>query len=156
MEPNSIQTALAFAVEEVLETMCFTTVLSSAEGYAPPGPRSEAPAVAAELSFEGNLKDNPPGQFHVSLHRNVARMVAAGFLAREEAEVSEEQSEEVVCELANMICGFVLSHLESRSTFRISHPELASPEPGSVMENAGAGRWFDLGGGFLVASLRLQ
>ena len=32
MEPNEIQTALGAAVEEVLETMCFATVLASGDG----------------------------------------------------------------------------------------------------------------------------
>ena len=174
MEPNDIQLGLAAAVEEVLETMCFTSVLASGEGVlpdrvdgaAPPDldwaapmdlggavpaagdwvvpasgqraapaagddagrPAGEviapadgdggAPACTAELRFQGN----PSGGFRVSVPWKLARVVGAGFLGLEEVEVSDSQAEEVVCELANMICGSLLSRLESKSPFRITHP----------------------------------
>jgi hypothetical protein len=86
----------------------------------------------------------------------LARVVGAGFLGREEAEVSDAQAGEVVCELANMICGSVLSRLESEATFQITHPELTPSEPGAGFDGAGACRWFDLGDGLLITSLELQ
>jgi len=178
MEPNEIQIGLAAAVEEVLETMCFTSVLSSGEGAAPatmeetlPASGDEGPpadrevavpaeaeadagarACTAELRFEGN----PSGGCRVSVPWNLARAVGAGFLGLEEMEVSDSQTEEVVCELANMICGSVLSRLESEATFRIIHPELVPPERGAGFEGAGSNRWFDLGDGILTVSLELQ
>ena len=175
MEPNEIQIGLAAAVEEVLETMCFTSVFASAEGTLPPdgdgsapapeggaGPAGEpaipaeadatAPTCTAELRFRGV----PSGQCRVRVARSLARVMAAGFLGCEEIEVSDSQTEEVVCELANMICGSVLSRLESEATFRITHPELVPPERGAWFEGAGINRWFDLGDGILTVSLELQ
>jgi hypothetical protein len=152
MEPNEIQTALASAVEEVLETMCFASVLAGAEGAVPPEWDGAAPAFTAELHFEGS----PSGGFRVGVPLKLARVVGAGFLGREETEVSDSQAEEVVCELANMICGSVLSRLESKATFQITHPELAPPEHGISFEGAGTNRWFDLGDGILAVSLELQ
>jgi len=152
MEPNEIQTALAAAVEEVLETMCFTTVLASAEGAVPPEGDGSAPALNAELHFQGN----PSGGFRVGVPMKLARVVGAGFLGREETELSDSQAGEVVCELANMICGTVLSRLESKATFQITHPELTPPEHSVSFEGAGAKRWFDLGEGILTVSLELQ
>ena len=152
MEPIEIQTALAAAVEEVLETMCFTTVLASAEGAFPPEGDGGAPALTADLHFQGK----PSGGFRVGVPMKLARVVGAGFLGREEIEVSDSQAEEVVCELANMICGTVLSRLESKATFQITHPELTPPEQGVSFEGAGAKRWFDLGDGILTVSLELQ
>lgn len=151
MEPNEIQTALAAAVEEVLETMCFTGVLASLEGAAPPE-GGGTPAITVQLRFEGS----PSGGFRVSAPMKLARVVSAGFLGREEVEVSDSQAEEVVCELANMICGSVLSHLESKTTFQITHPALTSCEPGAGFDGASTYRWFDLGDGFLITSLQLQ
>jgi CheY-specific phosphatase CheX len=151
MEPNEIQTALAAAVEEVLETMCFTTVLASSEGAIPPE-GGGTPAITVELRFEGS----PSGGFCVSVPMKLARVVSAGFLGREEAEVSDSQAGEVVCELANMICGLVLSRLESKATFQITHPELTPCEPGAGFNGAGTCRWFDLGDGLLITSLQLQ
>jgi hypothetical protein len=160
MEPNEIQIGLAAAVEEVLETMCFTSVLASGEGAVPASgdegppaePDAEARPCTAELRFEGN----PSGGCRVSVPLKLARVVSAGFLGSEEMEVSDSQAEEVVCELANMICGSVLSRLESGEMFRITHPELAPPERGAGFEGAGVNRWFDLGDGILTVSLDLQ
>ena len=151
MEPNEIQMALAAAVEEVLETMCFATVLASSEGAAPPE-GSGMPAITAQLHFEGN----PSGGFHVSVPMKLAHVVSASFLGREEAEVSDSQAEDVVGELANMICGSVLSRLESKATFQITHPESALTERGVSTEGTGVNRWFDLGDGTLTVSLELQ
>lgn len=152
MEPNEIQRAIALAVEEVLETMCFTGVLASAEGALPPEAEGGTPALMAELHFQGK----PSGGFRVGVSGRLARVVSAGFLGREETEVSDSQAEEVVCELANMICGSVLSRLESQATFRITHPELTRPEQGASFAGARAQQWFDLGDGILTASLELQ
>jgi len=63
MEPNEIQAGLAAAVEEVLETMCFTSVLSSGEGAAPAGIGAEH-RTASVRSCE---KISPP----ISLRRGV-------------------------------------------------------------------------------------
>jgi len=154
MEPNEIQTALASAVEEVLETMCFTSVLASAEGAVPPEGDGGAPALTTELHFQGN----PSGGFRVGVPLKLARVVAAGFLGQEATEVSDSQAEEVVCELANMICGTVLSRLESKATFLITHPELSltPSEHSASLEGAGNNRWFDLGDGILTVFLDLQ
>jgi len=150
METNEIQAALAAAVEEVLETMCFATVLASDEGVVPPDAESGEPPLTAELRFQGD----PPGGCLVCVPLKLARVVGAGFLGREEEELSDAQAGEVVCELANMICGAALSRLESKTTFRITHPELIAPEGGASVQ--GASRWFDLGDGILTVSLELQ
>ena len=50
---------------------------------------------------------------------------AADFLGVDEGELTGHQVGEVVCELANMICGSVLSRMESAATFRIAPPKLA-------------------------------
>jgi CheY-specific phosphatase CheX len=152
VEPNEIQTALAVAVEEVLETMFFTTVLASSEGIAPREGDGGAPEITVALRFHGN----PSGGFRVSVPLKLARVVGAGFLGREEAEVTDSQVGEVVCELANMICGSVLSRLESETTFQITQPELTPTESGIGLEGVGTCRSFDLGDGVLIASLQLQ
>lgn len=152
MEPNEIQTALEAAVEEVLETMCFTGVVASSEGTVPAEGDGGGPAIAAALRFDGS----PSGEFRMSVPLKLARAVGSSFLGREEEEVSDSQAEEVVCELANIICGSVLSRLQSESSFRLSHPELVRPEADLASGRAAASRWFDLEGGILAASLELQ
>jgi len=153
MTPNEMQTALSVAVEEVLETMCFSGVLASDEGNtSAPSEDPATPPVAAELQFDGQ----PPGAFRVSLPAHLARALGAAFLGRDEDEVSDADAADVVCELANMVCGSVLSRLESQATFRIGHPELAAPAPGPAFDESAASRWFDLGEGCLTTALQFQ
>jgi CheY-specific phosphatase CheX len=151
MEPNEIQTVLTAAVEEVLETMCFTTVLRSSEGPAPDSRGGER-TLTAELGFEGV----PSGGFRVSVDRKVAKMLSAGFFGLDEGEITDEQSADLVCELANMICGSVLSRLERNVTFHISHPELVDADAGSCFTDESPCRWFDLGDGQMSTALRFQ
>ena len=153
MEPNEIQAALSAAVEEVLETMCFTTVLAYARGASPAevGPRAEAgsPPLSLDLSFAGN----PSGRFRLALPASLARVLAVAFLGREPQEVSASDAVDVAGELSNMICGSVLSRLESKSIFQITHPE-SVPCAAAFGECDSA--WFDLGDGVLTVSLQLQ
>ncbi|MFN7994809.1 MAG: chemotaxis protein CheX [Bryobacteraceae bacterium] len=152
MEASEIGTVLTSAVEEILETMCFTPVLSSAEGDPPPDVEASGPKLCAEVQFHGS----PSGGFRVGVPKKLAQAVGAAFLGQEETEVSDSQAEEVVCELTNMICGSVLSRLESKTIFKITHPELI-PVTGKIgFDAAAADRWFDLGDGALNVSLIFQ
>jgi len=45
--------------------------------------------------------------------RAAARTIAADFLAAAEAEPTAAQIDDVICEMANMICGAALSRLET-------------------------------------------
>jgi len=149
MESPEVQAALGAAVEDVLETMCFACVIGSSD-QPPTEPGLGASPVIAELRFIGS----PSGGFRLGVEAQVARLFAAAFLGREESELSEVQTGEVVCELANMICGSVLSRLERDITFHITHPELASPE--AAADARGTVRWFELEEGLLNTSLLLE
>jgi CheY-specific phosphatase CheX len=134
-----IETALAAASAEVLETMFFAEVL----GAAPP----PAAGIAARVVFRGS----PPGAFSMAIDSAAARALAAGFLALDESELSEPRVGEVVCELANMICGSVLSRLEPDAAFELLHPELIAP-----VAAAAPARFLDLGAGALAVSIEFQ
>jgi CheY-specific phosphatase CheX len=151
MEPSDIQTALESAVEAVLATMCFAGVVASSEGDSLPE-GCPIPEITAELQFDGN----PSGSVRVGVQKKLARVLGAGFLGLDEAELSDSQAGEVVCELANMICGSALSRLENNETFRITHPELIWRERGVSIARGGVNRWFDLGDGILTVSWELR
>jgi hypothetical protein len=155
MQTTDVQAALAAAVEEVLETMCFSAVFSSSEAALPeatvPEPNDRS-LLTARLRFEGN----PSGEFQLAIPMGPARTVGSGFLGKDEAEISEEQTREVVCELANMFCGSALSRLEAGSIFRLSHPELLPSDSGPSFDPAGIARWFELESGGLTASFSFQ
>jgi CheY-specific phosphatase CheX len=109
--------ALSASVEEVLERMFFVRSFDDAPGDGEPR------WISAGLRFEGD----PPGAMQLRLSAAAARSIAADFLAAEEADLTEAQVEEVICELANMICGSVLSRVESQTTFRLSSPWIEQP-----------------------------
>ncbi|MBV9508286.1 MAG: chemotaxis protein CheX [Acidobacteriia bacterium] len=113
---DTVKEVLAECTEEALEQMFFVRPLSE-----PAAPHSaESPHVVAELNFQGE----PSGSFSLSVSPAAARSIAADFLAEEENILSKEQVEEVICELANIICGSVLTRLESRITFRLASPQI--------------------------------
>lgn len=146
MDSNDVQTALGAAVEEVLETMCFTPVMESNAGCGD----LTTTTLTAHLEFEGD----PSGLFQIAVSASLGRMLAASFLGRDDCEVSESQIAEVLCELSNMFCGAALSRLERDATFHLFHPEF-SLQPGPVSADAHR-RWFDLGDGILTAALTLN
>ena len=127
------QAAISAAVAEVLESMFFVEVLGEARGTAETG------TVAVEIRFEGD----PPGWFQMRLGAETAQAIAADFLGEDPESVSPRQSADVALELANMICGAVLSRLESSACFRLGSPRLVAA--GEVLAGRGGGdastRW---------------
>jgi CheY-specific phosphatase CheX len=118
---TTIHTALSSAVADVLERMFFLEGLGEA---AEPPP--EAETVTVRLSFDGD----PPGCFHMRIARPAADAVAADFLGEDPASLTDRQSAEVTLELANMICGAVLSRIESRAAFRLGSPQIVAGQGG--------------------------
>jgi len=111
---SSIRDALADSVREVLEKMCFLDLSAPAAEQG-----TAARRFAAQLAFDGD----PPGLFRLDLDEDAARLASAGFLGEDPAELAAEQIQEVVCELANMVCGSILSRIESSAVFRLAKPE---------------------------------
>lgn len=127
---------LAAAAGEVLETMFFTSVYGPAE----PGGSPAEPRVAARLGFEGT----PSGALTLSVSESAVRALAANFLAPDEDDpLPVSQLGCVVCELANMICGSLLSRVNSEEHFRLSSPEIlpegAAGPPGQPNQSLSLG-----------------
>jgi CheY-specific phosphatase CheX len=118
---TAVQLALRESVVEVLEKMFFIEAVSDL----PAEPAAQAPAVFVQLEFEGD----PPGTFRMSLARAAAALIAADFLGEDAESLTPGQVDEVSKELANMICGAVLSRIESSVTFRLSAPNLIASRP---------------------------
>lgn len=118
MPDERIPQFLAAAAGEVLETMFFTCPMGDAED----GDYSSEEALHVRIAFNGKFS----GLFGLTVDRQSAHTVASNFLGADDSEVTGEQVEDVVCELANMICGAVLSRIDSSATFEIAHPELAA------------------------------
>lgn len=112
---------------EVLETMFFELPLGPVREGEPP-----AGGAAAYVEFEGTLR----GRIEVCLDVPAAGRLTASFLGREdERTVTAPESELVLLELANMLCGVALSRIHPQGRFRLGAPRLgrreASGEPGA-------------------------
>jgi CheY-specific phosphatase CheX len=109
---------------EVLDAMYFTTVLEATpeETISPPSPGD----FAFMLQFRGEVS----GSFGLQLSGSTACSLAANFLGEDEGELPVNEVAEVVGELANMLCGSVMSRVETARKFVLSHPE-----PGALPAN---------------------
>src|SRR5579864_7390727 len=129
---------------EVLETMFFDEAVPTPCDH---GWISSAASV--RLPFEGSHC----GEFLLSVSPQVARSIAPAFLAVEPEEVTEGQSSQVLLELANILCGSVLSRFWPDSDLALGEPELiqaAEPIGGSLHE------CFLLPEGMISVSLRTR
>jgi CheY-specific phosphatase CheX len=105
---------------EVLDAMYFTTLLGSVPLDTVPECLPDADATHAfSLSFVGDIS----GRFGLHLEQPTARTLAANFLGEADAGVSSAEVSEVVGELANMLCGSLMSRVEGEHSFALSHPE---------------------------------
>jgi CheY-specific phosphatase CheX len=134
--------ALDRAVGDVLETMFFAEVSGPA---CPP----DASAVGAAMTFRGE----PSGYFSLCLTPQAAKRLTVDFMGAEDPDaVTQEDISAVVRELANMICGAVLSCVYKDGVFDLASPEpfhgLAPEPPAGALR-----RSFDLGDGALRVCL---
>jgi len=143
MTEAALRKALADSIVETLDAMFFTSCLGE------PDPEGAPPEMASQVSFEGTR----PGRLTVRMTARAARSIAANFLGEDEDDVSDRQIGDVLCELANMICGFVLSRVEGAEELRLGAPrivETAGPAPGAVTHAV------ETGCGVLEAALEME
>jgi CheY-specific phosphatase CheX len=144
---QALAQALAECTEEVLEQMFFVRPLSD--------PTREdlldSPHLIADVDFAGE----PSGHLILSVSQQAARSIAADFLAEEEPVLSEQQVGEVVCELANIICGSVLTRVEGKTLFRLGSPRLLVQGPQSKTQQ-GAVQSLNLWNGNLTVAMSTE
>jgi CheY-specific phosphatase CheX len=147
---------VAQAGAEVLETMFFLPAAErgpDAAGTENPTPIDPAAPGrhAAWLEFTGL----PSGSFWISVSEGVARELDASLLGRDASEVSAEEASQAVGELANIVCGLILSRLESEVIFRLSAP--LPGLPAEVVTGRHAYRAaFDLESGDMLVSFEVD
>ncbi len=144
---EQISEALAAAVEQVLDTMFFMTIVSHSEN-----PPETALPLCACLEFRGE----PSGSFGVNLSESAARVITSNFLGDEPDTVSEAQIREVVCELCNMICGAVLTRVHRDNLFELTSPELQNPERALAAAAQATSRTFDVEDGLIQIYIKVN
>jgi CheY-specific phosphatase CheX len=146
----ALEQALTECTEEVLEQMFFVQPVEEPI----PGDSPQA-GDATHLSVDVGFSGEPSGRLLLRISKPAARSIAADFLAEEEAVLSEQQVGEVICELANIICGSVLTRVESRTSFRLGSPRLLIQVPEPEMP-AAAVRSLDLWNGNIMIAMTTE
>jgi CheY-specific phosphatase CheX len=146
MIETELRQALAQAIAETLEKMFFVSWLDE-----PAAGATSQREFAARLEFEGS----PSGRLTLRIAAPAARSIAADFLGETELAPSERRVEEVICELANMICGSVLSRVENARDFRLGAPRLI-PSAGLVRAPGAVAHAVETGGGLIEAVLEMD
>ena len=147
MPGEQLNRFLSESAAEVLESMFFTSPL---ETSTPTCPAMES-CVSAGLFFRGT----PPGRFGICASQDAARSLAASFLGEDPESINVRQCEEVVCELANMVCGSVLSRMEKDALFELTQPKIGEPES-RLPENPSACFEFSLEEGSLLVWMQIE
>ncbi len=131
MFEGGFNAALREAVAQALEEMFFVTDLEECD----PGGYSQEPMLRARVDFTGA----PSGWLTLRASFTLARSLAADFLGEDEDAIGNSQVTEVFAELANIVCGAVLTRTESACTFRLSSPHVFSPgESSNSIEGSSA------------------
>ncbi len=121
---------LAESLGSALEKMFFVCDLAPCE----PEAAFRGAPIAARVDFTGA----PSGWLELRAGSESARALAANFLAEDEGFLDRRQVEAVFGELANMVCGGVLTRTEPRCIFRLSAPRVGAAHPRSNTDDWGA------------------
>lgn len=139
-----VRRALQDAVCEVLEKMFFAETMGEL-----PFPAPSAGEIMVELGFQGE----PSGSFLLRMTSQAARQIAADFLGIDQCDITETQTSEVIRELANMVCGSVLSRVESSAPFHLGPPRIVTPELGTALFFSNVSYCVLLSNGLLAVNL---
>lgn len=115
MNPDTLDLCRQTA-EVVLENMFFETLVAVPAG----SQASPACALCAEVRFTGSER----GSLQVAADPLAALRLTANFLGEDQADISEQQVENTLRELANIYCGCLLSQARPEARLRIKPPEL--------------------------------
>jgi len=137
------------AVDAVLETMFFSAVLGPAE------PETGGEVLEALVRFRGRQS----GTLAVCISERSSRLLAASFLGEDEETLTDSQPGQMVRELANMLCGSLVSKLGTEESFDLASPELISSGSNTGLDSIApptARQSFELEGGILTVTMNLD
>ncbi len=108
-------TACVETVPDVLETMFFESLAEAPElSVLPPA----EPLDTSRVDFDGSVN----GYLVLAAPSGLSASLAGAFLALDDQGASAYNIEFVLGELANILCGSALGHLQPDGTFRLSTP----------------------------------
>lgn len=144
-KPAEIDGIILSSTAQVLEEMFFTGI----EATGNEGEVAATNPIHVELRFSGPLA----GAFRLLMDEEAARVLGCTLTCPEGDEFPRERSVQVAGELANMICGSLLSHLEPDANLSLTSPAEVGDD--SVMEGS-IRRWFCVPEGALSVEFALD
>jgi len=119
MLENLRQTVIS-VVSNVFETMFFLTLELQEEGWAEgmSSLTSSSTFFRGEIGFHGRQS----GRLRLYLPSELAKAMATNFLGLEEGTATESQTQDMVSELCNVVCGNLLSQLDRKTVWDLSLP----------------------------------
>jgi CheY-specific phosphatase CheX len=108
-------------------------------------------AMEAAIQFKGDLK----GEMSVLVSDGLAKSMVQNLLGLETGQMTKEDIEDCVKEVANMICGNFLGRLDQTRTFALSVPSFSQPPRKAVTDGDACRLYFDSDGESFGAILRL-
>ena len=120
------------------------------------GEVAEPPPQPETVTIQVNFEGDPPGYFQMRIARPAANAVAADFLGEDLETLTVRQSTDVTLELANMICGAVLSRIESRAAFRLGSPEVVADDTVQPKSGEETRCTVDTGSGALTVAIQME
>lgn len=106
--------SLDLAVTETLETMFFSDAQSAPDTDVPAG------GICSVVRFDGDAS----GLLKLRVSQPRAQEFAANFLGLDPPEVTRIEIDSVCGEMANMICGAMVSFASPQGSFALSQPEV--------------------------------
>jgi CheY-specific phosphatase CheX len=140
---DKIRAVAISTIQDILETMFFIFAEPMENGLeSGPGESNATPPqveddqyVSGQIHFQGV----PSGTLQVLLPFSLAHTMARNFMGLED-EASESQTQDMVGELVNMICGNLLAALNPKESHGLSLPETRLVfQPGKEIIESGEG-----------------
>ncbi|MGO9139650.1 MAG: chemotaxis protein CheX [Syntrophales bacterium] len=108
-------------------------------------------AMEAAIQFTGDLK----GEMSILVSDGLAKSMVHNLLGLETKQMTKEDIEDCVKEVANMICGNFLGKLDRTTVFDLSVPSYSQPPRKTVAGSDSCRLYFDSDGESFGAILRL-
>jgi len=118
--PDAFSDAFSRVPAEVLETMFFAEAEPACCEHAWL-PSAEAVCIGFDGSHTGVMR--------LCVSREAADSIASAFLGLEPMEITEALAAQVILELANILCGAILSHAWPESKLALSPPQVCAGAP---------------------------
>ncbi|RXH58629.1 chemotaxis protein CheX [Granulicella sibirica] len=120
MKASDLAGLMPVCCSDVLHSMCFTSLLNTSTLDAH---QAGVPPPREDYGFGLRFKGVVSGRFGMHLGMGTARTLTANFLAKEVQQLAAGDVDEIVCELANMLCGSVVSQVDGEHGYVLTPPE---------------------------------